>query len=232
MKNKKRYFFKPYEGKFYQKGLLNGKKVMVLGASFYCKEEKCKFYEACTSPYPRRTEEFDKSCLAEYHISERPQFEVSEDGARSYNRFYTFMARYLEERGVVGISDFETFWEHVTFTNYIQYMIGGRTRTSSNDLSDDDLIAFCDAIDEFEPDIVIIWGCVINKPIKYKDSDEDDPDFNNDFDESEHRHDLFHWQFHGRKITFINCYHPSAGIFFGKDEEEKMKKCLDEAFGE
>lgn len=232
MKNKKRYLFKPYKGEHYEKGLLNGKKVMVLGASFYCREEECKFYEACTSPYPRRTEEFDKSCLAEYHISERPQFEVSEDGARSYNRFYTFMARYLEERGVVGISDFETFWEHVTFTNYIQYMIGGRTRTSSNDLSDDDLIAFCDAIDEFEPDIVIIWGCVINKPIKYKDSDEGDPDFNNDFDESEHRHDLFHWQFHGRKITFINCYHPSAGIFFGKDEEEKMKKCLDEAFGE
>lgn len=232
MKNKKRYFFKPYEGKFYQKGLLNGKKVMVLGASFYCREEECKFFEACTSPYPRRTKEFNNRCLTKYTISERTRYEVSEDGACSYNTFYTFMTRYLEEKGVVGISDFETFWDYVTFTNYIQYMIGGRTNTTAYDISDDDLIALCDAIDEFEPDIVIVWGCVVNKPIKYKESDEDDPGFKNDFDESDHRHDLFHWQFHGRKITFVNCYHPSYGKFSNAEEQEKMIKCLDEAFSE
>lgn len=231
MENKKRYFFKPYVGGSYKKGLFNGKKVMILGASFYCIDKDCKFYEACTSPYTRRTKEFEKLC-PDYPISEHPEHELSEDGARSYNKFYKFMAQYLENRGVGDIPDFDTFWDKVTFTNYVQYMIGNRTTTLQSDVSADDLVAFCDVIDEFEPDIVFVWGCVVNRPIKYKESDEDDPNFNNDFDGSEYRHDLFHWQFHGRKITFLNCYHPSYGKFSNAEEQEKMFKCIDEAFGE
>lgn len=51
-------FFKPFEGKKYKEGI-NGKKILVLGASFYCNwdgndgRNKCEFFDECTNPMKR-----------------------------------------------------------------------------------------------------------------------------------------------------------------------------------
>lgn len=40
-------FFKPYVGPLYGKGI-KGKKILVLGASFYCDKTDCEFFHKCT----------------------------------------------------------------------------------------------------------------------------------------------------------------------------------------
>ena len=40
-------FFKPYRGEKYETGI-NGKKILVVGASFYCTDKSCKFFTKCT----------------------------------------------------------------------------------------------------------------------------------------------------------------------------------------
>ncbi len=232
MRSLKRYFFIPHEGSKYRSGLYNGKKVLVLGASFYCPITNCTFYNACT--YQWRTKEFDETCPYNNGkpLSMLPFYELDEEGAKSYRIFYNFMQEYLSERGITIIKDFYAFWDSVAFTNYIQHEIGGRTTTQASDICEDDLLALDDAIRELEPDIVIIWGCVVNNPIKLKREDAEDKTFSNDYDGSEHSQYLFRWYIDNRKVTFVNFYHPSSGHFQRKIERPKMKQFLDEAFSD
>ncbi len=232
MENLKRYFFIPHKGSRYTSGLYNGKKVMILGASFYCPKVDCEYYDACTHQW--RTKEFDKKCPYNNGnpLSILPHYEIDEAGARSYSVFYNFMQDYLSERGLTDIKDFDDFWDRVAFTNYIQHEIGGRTTTQASDMCENDLLALCDAIRDLKPDIVVIWGCVVNNPIKLKMNDADDSNFMNDFDGSEYRHYLFHWIIDSRKVTFVNFYHPSSGYFSSSEEQSIMKQFLDDAFKE
>lgn len=120
---------------------------------------------------------------------------------------------------------FDEFWNKVAFTNYVQHMIGGRTTTSPSDLRDEYFEMFVSVLDDFEkkhelpiPDIVIVWGCVINKPLKnHKILGHPDCEIeiNNDY--------IFKWKnFNGKDIIFINIYHPSSGQFYTDAEWDKM----------
>ena len=44
----KSIFFKPFKGDKYEIGI-NGKKVLVVGASFYCNKTDCPFFADCTN---------------------------------------------------------------------------------------------------------------------------------------------------------------------------------------
>ena len=48
MPNYSKRFFVPFVGKKYKTGI-NGKKVLVLGASFYCNKHDCPNFKDCTS---------------------------------------------------------------------------------------------------------------------------------------------------------------------------------------
>lgn len=221
----KRYFFVPYRGNKYEDGLLNRKKVMILGASYYCKFKDCQFFNACTGQW--KTKDFDAKCPNNggRPLHDLPKNEIDEDGAKSYKVFYYFMKEYLKIE-----KKFDDFWESVAFTNYIQHVIGGRTTTKKSDMSENDLLALGDVIRELEPDIVIIWGCVVNNPIKQKKDDFEDKQFENDFDGSKDSHYLFHWKIEKRKVTFVNFYHPSSSYFL--KDQSNMKYYLDKAFKE
>jgi hypothetical protein len=43
----KKRLFNPYVGEEYEKGI-NGKKILVVGASFYCNEKQCDHFNKCT----------------------------------------------------------------------------------------------------------------------------------------------------------------------------------------
>lgn len=62
----------------------------------------------------------------------------------------------------------------MAFTNYVQFFLPAKNRyreTRKSDLSERDYVAFVETLVELKPDIVIVWGCVINNRIK-----QDNPD--------------------------------------------------------
>lgn len=224
--SRKRYFFVPYKGKKYETGLLKGKKVMVLGASYYCKPKKdCPFFDDCTRQWKRR-EYCPENNGRPLH--DLPKNEIDEEGAKSYKVFYEFMQNYLSDK--IKVTSFDDFWDNIAFTNYIQHIIGGRTTTQTGDMSENDLDALGDVIRELKPDIVIIWGCVVDKPVKQKKCDADDNQFENDYDGEGSSQYLFHWTIDNRKVTFVSFYHPSSGYFLR--DQSNMKHYLDVAFKE
>ena len=60
-------------------------------------------------------------------------------------------------------------WSHLAFTNYVQFFLpsdGDSFRTTkASDLSERDFDAFIEVVKELSPDIVIVWGCVINTSV-------------------------------------------------------------------
>ena len=57
----KSQFFEPFVGKRYAEGI-NGKRILVLGASFYCDRVKCPFFASCTSVIMKDSSAFDTKC--------------------------------------------------------------------------------------------------------------------------------------------------------------------------
>lgn len=227
-------FFIPHVGERYQDGI-HGKKLLVLGASFYCKETICPHYEKCTGTGEHRiwsTRDFDCDCNGRinYRISQMPSTELDYDGARSYRRFVELMCDFKDGKGsgsTLTAARFDSFWETCAFTNYIQRMIGGRTTTKKKDIREkEDMNAFLTTLDELMPDIVIVWGCVIDKVLK-KYHPEDNVILN-DYDKSDDY--LFRWTYKGKRITFLCLYHPSSSRFYSEEQWEIALKYLELIF--
>lgn len=224
----KKYFLNPYIGKKYKEGI-NGKRVLVLGASFYCPfdgskgREKCEFYEDCA--INQNSIKYNEICPHNKGrlLSDSAEGEIDENGAISYFKFFEFM-RWVRSR--CATEDFYDFWDKVAFTNYVQHMIGGRIITKPSDLKEEYFEMFVSLLDEFEkndelPNIVIVWGCVIDKPLK-NNYIPDHPDCKMELDDNKEGY-VFEWKnFCGKDIFFINIYHPGSGKFYTDAEWDKM----------
>lgn len=159
-------FFVPYKGIHYNKGI-NGKKVLVLGASFYCpledaKKANCTKHSECTNYEKRATSEFNKTCPIYKEngsiLSEEPDNEVTScPNNKAYGTFGRFLKRFIE-KDFVGSA-----WDYVSFTNYVQFMQPDRT-TLPCYLTEQDYLAFIEVIQhhEYDPDVIIVWG----KPVR------------------------------------------------------------------
>ena len=226
----KKYFLNPYIGKKYKEGI-NGKRVLVLGASFYCPfdgskgREKCEYYEDCA--INQNSIKYNEICPHNNGrlLSDSAEGEIDEDGAISYTRFCHFMSWV---RSKFSTESFNEFWNKVAFTNYVQHMIGGRTTTSPSDVREEYFEMFVSVLDDFEkkhglpvPDVVIVWGCVIDKPLK-NHTIPGHSDCRVEIDDDKDGY-IFEWKnFCGKDIVFINIYHPSSGKFYTDAEWNKM----------
>ena len=226
----KKYFFNPYIGEKYKEGI-NEKRVLVLGASFYCQldgkkgRERCEYYKDCA--INQNCVKYNKECPHNKGrlLSDSAKGEIDEEGAKSYVRFCHFM-RWI--RGKCNTECFDDFWEKVAFTNYVQHFVGGRTTTHPSDLREEYLEMFVSVLEELEkekglPDVVIVWGCVIDKPLKNCEIP-GHPDCKIELNDDTDGY-IFKWKnFNGKDIIFINIYHPSSGKFFTDAEWDKMYK--------
>lgn len=153
-------FFIPYKGNDYSNGI-NGKKVLVLGASFYC-DKDCKYHSDCTNPVKRGTNKYNLICPWYKEngsiLSEEPDNEVTScPNNKAYGTFGRFLKRFIE-KDFVGSA-----WDYVSFTNYVQFMQPDRT-TLPCYLTEQDYLAFIEVIQhhEYDPDVIIVWG----KPVR------------------------------------------------------------------
>ena len=152
-------FFEPHIGSKYQVGI-KGKKILVIGASFYCKTKECQYYNLCTSDKYKDSSKYDDCCkdlqnkgllLHNYPSISRK----CDDDVKANRNFAQFLQAYIKSDSV---------WDYVAFTNYIQYFLGHRSTHSTN-ITESDFESFKETVIELEPDIIVTWGKVVQNEI-------------------------------------------------------------------
>ena len=214
--------FQPRIGENYNDGI-NGKKMLVLGASFYCDESDCKFFKDCTDEENPQTTNYDQKCPSygkiERKLSESAQVEIDsfiEDDAcyKSYCNFTHAMYKVLNKCGCLELCNRKSFWDYVAFTNYIQFMLPHKNTLKKNAAYQNNIEALKGVISKLKPDILCVWGCVINDfvcdGLKVKQREYVPNCYLGDFD------------FKGKSIVYINPYHPSSSNF-KRDENTFVK---------
>lgn len=234
-----KHFFEPFVGDNYSEGI-NGKRVLVLGASFYCNQdgvsvdketgevkEKCPFYDDCA--INQNTEKYDGKCPYNHNspLRKLPQTELDENGAESYKRFWLLLYHYFQQPEL----SFDDIWGKMAFTNYVQHEIGGRWNTLASDCRAEYLEMFEDTLLTMkeQPDVVIVWGCIVDKPLKAKTYSDRFPDFENTFTDKDHYR--FKWKnYNGKDIEFLCFFHPSSSYFYSDREWDFMLDLLEDVF--
>ena len=234
-----KHFFEPFVGDNYSEGIY-GKRVLVLGASFYCNQdgvsvdketgevkEKCPFYDDCA--INQNTEKYDGKCPYNHNspLRKLPQTELDENGAESYKRFWLLLYHYFQQPEL----SFDDIWGKMAFTNYVQHEIGGRWNTLASDCRAEYLEMFEDTLLTMkeQPDVVIVWGCIVDKPLKAKTYSDRFPDFENTFTDKDHYR--LKWKnFNGKDIEFLCFFHPSSSDFYSDKEWDFMLDRLEDVF--
>lgn len=151
-------FSNPYIGSKYDIGI-NRKKVLVVGASFYCRNVDCVFFGECTSVSAKDSSPCDRLCPeykdVEKDLQNEPSY-IVEEAPTTYKRFTSSISKFTEKGAYSDI------WSHLAFTNYVQFFLpsssNGYRKTRLKDLSERDFEAFIETLKELQPDVVIIWG--------------------------------------------------------------------------
>lgn len=214
-------FYNPFIGSKYKTDGFKGHKILVLGASLYCKITSCPFYKDCTDCEKKDSSaqefccpEYNKALLGENYldlsgeevrnrlsaINEKEITRLSDAPAIEDGRTYKRFANLLSERYYPG----ENIWERLSLTNYIQFILP-TVNTKPGYMSSRDLDAFYEALDKTDAEIVIVWGCVVNGPLRELAIDKAQLNVNDGY--------LFHIEYKGRTITVVNPYHPSSTQF-------------------
>lgn len=208
-------FFKPHVGNCYTQGI-NGKKVLVMGASFYCANPDCKYYDQCTSVTTKDSSTFDALCPfyepEGKQLHNEPTYCV-EELPQTYRKFAMSLTSML------GVEELEKVWDRLAFTNYCQYFLPAESNfrpTFATDLSDRDFSAFIETCVELQPNVIIVWGSTINRPLLHSNTFVTDK---NQLDKTGGY--VCHMQLPGLQhpISLVNCYHPSSRAWWGGVDE-------------
>ena len=101
-------FFNPYIGSHYEEGLVNNKKVLVLGASHYCTYGpsstvfSCPFWHECTSKESKDSSKFDMCCPYYQSIGWYDQY----DYVKLSNSPRIELENYFSDGGYVAYDNF------------------------------------------------------------------------------------------------------------------------------
>lgn len=215
----KKVFFRPFVGSKYNTIGFYGKRILVVGASFYCDQKQCRHYAKCTDERIKDSSAYDKTCT-EYNknghllLSDCPTHEL--EGGNAYVRFGNSISKLFFDSKL----SWNEVWEMCSFTNYIQFILP-HWQTYGYDISDRDREALIEVVDEIRPDVIIVWGVVVNNPIKSLAQDEEVKMKSGGY--------LCHWNHNGKEIAIVNPYHPTSSAYYTETELEEFTKALKEA---
>lgn len=210
---KKNYFFEPHVGSAYHSGCgPYGKRILVLGSSFYCPyvydDKACM---ECTDINKKDSSKYDASCKIYQPLRrvlhDEPSYNIEEKP-----KAYQNLAKAIGK--IIGTTSYDQTWSYLAFTNYVQFFLPATDEcyrgTSSADLSPRDFDAFIEVVRKLHPHIIIVCGCIINKPVmnnKYlcdKDMLEQTQGY------------VCHLDIPGiaHRISVINPFHPSSSAWY------------------
>ena len=194
--------FRPWVGEKYHTVGIFGKKILVLGESHYCKEDKNR----------------NPACIALGHCSYDCMNEVcysqTQDELEIISNNYTGV-RYQQSfmttaKSVMGkeLTNAEicSFWENVAFYNYMQHSQSGPTRPIEF-LQYDYSEAFREVLESLMPDYIIVWGVRLWKTYL--------PDWNGIRSEiileNGDRTPVWTYNINGKEMHAICVHHPCMG---------------------
>ena len=209
-------FFKPFVGARYKDGI-QGKRVLVLGASFYCLKEQCEFFRQCTDTEKKDSSEFDEKCP--YNNGNPLHDEPTNAGGLAYGVFEKFIRQYVDDEDDV--------WQHLAFTNYLQFF-SPTIITKRQYLSDRDFEALCETLKEIKPDVVITWGIAMLDDVQTNNPYVIDKD---DLPKSKGYVCHMRYPDNDHIITIVSAYHPSAWRYWNNNLDD-LKKYFEFALAE
>ena len=212
-------FFTPFVGTKYHKGI-RGKKILALGASFYCSHtpestEPCPYFADCTSPLKKDSSKYDRTCpfykASGLRLSEEPSNAIAEN-YRAYQNFAAFMQQFVDDKN-------EDVWQRMAFTDYLQFF-SPTVLTQKEYLSQRDFDAFCETLRELQPDVVVAWGMAIIEEIR-----ENNPYVTDRVKLPETEWYVCHMKVPGvsHEIALVCCYHPSSMSYWYNDLDKLTK---------
>lgn len=217
--NMKSRFFNPRIGKLYAQGLINGKKVLVLGASHYCQcngqsgRFNCPVWKECTSKEIRDSSKFNTCCPAyvnngwiqEYGVKledssliEIDNYFDTPSSYYTYSNFTNFIIDYF------GLKSPEEVWDRLAFANYVQYFLPTPKTPAFDEKDIRNFEAFLQTLQELKPDVVIVWGTKTRDHFKK-------PYIQSMVDKLTMRENDYYWdlEYQGQPYILVNCWHPS-----------------------
>ena len=216
-------FFNPYVGSKYEEGICK-KRILVVGASFYCNKDGekgrklCPFFNECTSPVIKDSSKFDTIC-PEYigqdlKLSEEPSNAI-EARYRAYQNFASFMRQYKKKKN-------EDVWDRMAFTDYLQFF-SPTIDTKKEYFSKRDFSAFYETLIELKPNIVVVWGLAVTEEIR---DNKENNGYITDYDKlPETDYYVCHMQLPKvpHEISLVCCFHPSSVKYWYGDLEVLTK---------
>lgn len=168
--------FLPWVGEYYKNGEgFQGKKILILGESHYCKEddnrtELCKIkwvqndsrcnHECMNDSCYAMTEGLIKGEYFKYRLEYNSLPKVDSKGNKiSYKHLQTLLCF---ERNVLGREtspeDSVSFWQSVAFYNYMQHAQSGPRKSLEHKDKEYYEKAFREILEELKPNYIIVWG--------------------------------------------------------------------------
>lgn len=143
--------FRPWVGENYQEGIF-GKKILILGESHYCKEDKNR-NPACIALGHCSYDCMNEACFSQTQ-DELELISTNYTGERYQQSFMT-TAKSAMGRDLTN-AEVSSFWKNVAFYNYMQHSQSGPTRPIefNHDYSE----AFREVLESLMPDYIIVWG--------------------------------------------------------------------------
>lgn len=215
-------FFRPWYKEHLYKIGIKGKRILVVGASHYCKQTvQCPYFEKCTNRELKDSSEYNKLCpFCDIDLShstiETIEYFIGGEENRSYRNFSDFMI------SIMKLAENDTdLWEHIAFMNYVQFILGGDgdIDTNPSDISARDYSAFEEVVNKLHPDLIIVWGTPVGNELKkYRVNRIEVPGANRDY--------IFDLDIGGKTYLVINSYHPSYGNYLDGGKLENQLKLL------
>lgn len=220
-------FFKPFKGDNYDKGIC-GKKVLVLGASFYCPIRDCEFFQDCTNPLKKDSSKYNEICPSYAKVEGHPNLSDEPTNAiwsyiRAYQNFAELIIPFVDvTEKPEDWCDYDVVWDSMAFTDYVQFFLPTKD-TYPSYFSKRDYNAFIETLKELKPDVVIAWGLPITAEIR------DNIENNSIFTDLEKLPDTDHYICHmkiegvNHNITYVSCYHPSSMHYWHNSKDPLFK---------
>jgi len=143
----------------------DGKKILVLGESHY-RNKKCD--KNCDCGKTKKCLDYTKNVVKQFlkYIKSKEN-KGKEKHEKWMDTFYKFTNVFLGKEKV-NYEDLENFWNNIVFYNYVQKAMKrskNKIERPTNDDFDESKKAFSEILEEYKPDLVIIWGLVLEEKL-------------------------------------------------------------------
>ena len=196
-------FFIPFVGDEYNVGI-NGKRILVIGASFYCVKKNCPFFKDCTNTEKKDSSLYDLICPFKEgdDLKHEPQYAIEDYEQYTVYRNFAQVIQPLVENDI-------DVWQRLAYTNYVQFFLPS-FRTKKSYLSLRDFEAFEETVLQLQPDVIITWGVDTISALRDGNPYVFDKDALAESDWY-----ISHMKLPGvdHDIACVNCYHPSSSAW-------------------